>query len=68
MILNSNNTYTGTTTINGGTLEVDGSTAGSSAVTVNVAAFWMARAQSMVASRFSQAGRSWPAHWPAWAR
>ena len=35
MILNSNNTYTGATTINGGTLEVDGSTASASAAMVN---------------------------------
>ena len=35
MILNSNNTYTGTTTISGGTLEVNGSTSSGSAVTVN---------------------------------
>lgn len=36
MVLNSNNTYTGSTIINGGNLEVDGSIAGSAgAVTVN---------------------------------
>ena len=35
MILNSNNTYTGVTTINGGDLEVDGSIQASATVTVN---------------------------------
>ena len=39
MILNSNNTYTGATTINGGNLEVNGSILASATVTINSGGF-----------------------------